>query len=213
VSGKLRQRTGRFDAGTRYDAWDPDLAMWVQGTLVWTALEGYALLVGPLPPTCRERYYQEAKRLARRFRVTDAFMPENYRAFGLYVDRVVGEELAVDAIARELASSVLNPPIPIALSPAGAAIRLVTAGLLPPRLRHDFSLHWGPGRQALFRALTASVRGTVRALPRSFRYWPHYYSALKRGIIRPQKCIFSWPLTARFQFSGRLGLRCTRGRS
>jgi uncharacterized protein (DUF2236 family) len=186
VSGKLRQRTGRFDAGTRYDAWDPDLAMWVHGTLIWTGLEGYAALVGPLPPSCRERYYQETKRIGRLFGVTDQVMPEDYRGFLRYVDRVIVEELAVGLATRELWSSVLNPPIPIALSPAGAATRLITGGLLPDRLRQVFSLHWGPGRQALFAALTASVRATVRGLPRSIRYWPHYHSALRRNNQTPE---------------------------
>jgi uncharacterized protein (DUF2236 family) len=186
VSGKLGRRSGRFAAGTSYDAWDPHLAMWVHGTLIWTAMEGYATLVAPLPLGCRERYYQEAKRLARLFGVTDEIMPEDYGGFLSYVGRVISEDVAVGPIARELAWSVLNPPIPIALSLAGAGTRLLTAGLLPARLRQDFLLPWDAGRRTLFRALTASVRSTVNALPGRVRYWPHYFSALRRNNQTPE---------------------------
>jgi uncharacterized protein (DUF2236 family) len=186
VRGTLREGTGRFPAGASYDAWDPELAMWVNGTLIWTALEGYALLVGPLTAEARERYYQEAKPFARLFGVTEAVMPADYPAFLSYVRGMVAHELAVGPVARELASSVLNPPVPAPLKPAGAAMRLVTAGILPSRVREEFSLAWGRGRQTLFRAVTPLVRPAVRALPAAVRYWPHYRSALRRNNHTPE---------------------------
>jgi uncharacterized protein (DUF2236 family) len=48
---------------------------------------------------------------------------------------------------------------------------LITAGLLPPRLRAEYGLEWGPGRERLLRLfLLAATAG--RIVPRRLRELP-----------------------------------------
>src|SRR3989442_3294578 len=71
VRGRMRKPVGRFDAGTPYDASDPNLALWVYASLLGTSLQVYGRFVRRLSLAHRERYYQEAKPFARLFGVGD----------------------------------------------------------------------------------------------------------------------------------------------
>ena len=181
VRGRLGRAIGPFTAGTSYDAGDPNLALWVHASLLATSIQVYGRFVRPLGLADRERYYQEAKPLARLFGVGDEALPPDYPAFRAYLARMVGgPELAVGEEARELAAHILAPPTPLLARPAVPALRRVTAWALPPRLRKDFGLSMGPGEAALVAGMAASSRLALRALPPSLRYWPHHRVARAR---------------------------------
>jgi uncharacterized protein (DUF2236 family) len=134
VRGGMSTPVGRVPAGTAYAADDPELAMWVHATLVWSALETYARFVGPIPEAGRARYYEESKRFARLFGVTDNVMPATYAGFAGYWRRaVVG--LAVGSAAARLADQILRPPFRFPLRATLPAMRAVTASLLPEPVR------------------------------------------------------------------------------
>ena len=181
VRGTLAAPAGALAAGVPYDARDPDLALWVHLTLVHAALSAYESFVGPLPAGERDAYVSETRRQAELFGVEPASVPQTHAAFAALVrETVEGPTLVVDGAARELAAEILHPPMPRALLPAGALLRTVTAGLLPPRLRSAFGLAWGPPERAAFAGAAASSRAAVPALPSSARYWAHYRAALGR---------------------------------
>jgi uncharacterized protein (DUF2236 family) len=189
VKGRLGVDVGPFVAGTAYDALDPELALWVYATLVYTAIQGYVQLVGPFPVPLRERYYQESKRFAAMFGVTREALPETYADFRRYVDSMVtAPTLAVGPQAGSLALDVLYPPLPTLARLAGPLVRLITAGLLPSRLRDAFGLRWRPADRHAFRMACATVRAALRALPQAARRWPHEAVALARmpGDSRPE---------------------------
>jgi len=119
-------------------------------------------------------------------------MPPDHGAFERYVDAMVGgRTLAVGEDGRKLGHDVLNPPVPMALQPAAAATRVVTAGLLPEALRQRFEISWTARERAVFRAITASTRVTVRGLPQAVRYWPHYRTAVRRASQHGKPANFS----------------------
>ena len=181
VRGRLRRPVGRFDAGTPYDASDPDLALWVHASLLGTSLQVYGRFVRRLSLADRERYYQESKLFARLFGVGDDVLPPDYRAFRDYVARMVrGPDLAVGEDARPLAAQILAPPVPLPARPALPPLRAVTAWLLPARLRGEFGLSWGRGKRALVGGLSGPTRLAVRTLPPRLRYWPHHGIARAR---------------------------------
>src|SRR2546425_1281965 len=104
---ELGKPVGRFDAGTPYDASDPNLALWVYASLLGTSLQVYGRFVRRLSLAHRERYYQEAKPFARLFGVGDDVLPPDYRAFRAYLARMVeGPDLAVGDDARLLAAQI-----------------------------------------------------------------------------------------------------------
>jgi uncharacterized protein (DUF2236 family) len=181
VRGALPADVGTLPAGTPYRASDPDLAMWVYATLVFTALESFSRFVGPLTEERRDRYYQEGKRFALLFGVTDLVMPADFPAFRAYLAEMIdGPTLAVGPAAADLASDILAPKLPGALRPIAPLAGPLTAALLPPRLRREYGLASGEARRRAFRGASAAARASIRALPPGVRYWPHYLVALRR---------------------------------
>jgi uncharacterized protein (DUF2236 family) len=185
VQGTLSSATGPFPAGSPYLATDPHLAMWVFATLVTVAIDVHDRFVGALSQARRGRYYQEAKRFARLFSVTDDVLPATYRDFREYVRETgEGSVLTVGEEARSLGRDVLQPPLPAAFRLTRPAAAAVTASLLPARLREDFGLGWGPSERVLASVVRTGVRATIGAWPRSVRYWDHYRAACSR-VRRP----------------------------
>ena len=182
VQGRLGEASGAFPAGSWYRAADPDLALWVHATLVWAALETFDRFVGRIERSDRGRYFEEAKRFAALFGVAEAVMPPTLGAFESYVFAMVeGPILAVGPEARGLAGQILEPPVPGPLAPSVPVMKVITAGLLPDRLRREFGLGWGPSSRAVFGSVAASTRAGLRLLPARARFWPHYLAAERRS--------------------------------
>jgi uncharacterized protein (DUF2236 family) len=179
VRGRLGEAVGHVPAGTSYAAEDPHLAMWVHATLVWSALETYGRFVGPLTTAQRARYFEEAKRFARLFGVTEAVMPGSYEEFTAYWDGAVAG-LNVGPTARRLADQILRPPFDFPLRTAVPAMRSVTASLLPESVRDRYALRLASADRALAATTAATLRATMPAWPPRARYWPHYLAAIAR---------------------------------
>jgi uncharacterized protein (DUF2236 family) len=163
VRGVLGESVGPFAAGTPYDGRAPDLVRWVWATLVDSALVVFERFVAPLEPAAREAYYADQCVLTRLLGVPPECVPETHDAFRAYFDeQVEGEVLSVGREAREISEAVLHPPG--GLGGAGT-VRLVTAGLLPARLREAFGLPWDEERAARLEALEASVRALRPSTP------------------------------------------------
>ena len=164
VHGRTSTDMGPFPAGTAYSAGDPELLLWVHATLVDTALLVHDRWVRPLGEGERSAYYEEMKTAARLFGTPDAVIPATFAGFTLYMERMLDSpELCVTPTARDIARTVMHPPLPRVLRPAMEAANLVTAGLLPSRLRAQYGLRWDPARAAL---VTGSREWTRRfAMP------------------------------------------------
>lgn len=171
---------GEAADGTRYDARDPDLLLWVWATLVESSVLVYSRYVRPLAPGDLERYYAEQTRFAVACGVPEGHWPEDWPAFLRYFDRVIGEDLRVTEDSRRIAAAVLEPAVAMPLRPAFALLTLVTVGLLPQRLRAAYGLAWGPRRERIFNASTVAVRRLLPLLPHLLRDFPAASAAHRR---------------------------------
>ena len=181
VRGVLDADVGPFARGTPYDASDPQLLFWVYATLVDTAPLVYERFVGPLTVGERAAYYEESKIGARLFAIPEPLIPPTLERFEEYVDEMVrGDVLAVGAAAREVAASILRPPVPLAFAPAFRAASFLAIGLLPPALRERFRFAWSPGQERVLRALAAATRVGLPLLPTFVRLMPHARRAARR---------------------------------
>jgi uncharacterized protein (DUF2236 family) len=152
VNGTLSQPAGPFPAGTPYSALDPALLLWVHATLVDSALLVHSQWVRPLSEAEQRAYYEDMKTCARLFGTPPDVIPATLADFREYVAQMLeGDEICVTDTAREIAKAVFNPPLPLVLRPAMEAIKVVTAGLMPPRLRRQYGLAWDPVRAAALR--------------------------------------------------------------
>jgi uncharacterized protein (DUF2236 family) len=159
--------------GTRYDALDMELLLWVHATLIDSAMVAYDLFVKPFAPDEKSEYYDDSKKLARLFEITEVFVPASLVDFDRYMDQMLsGNEIAVGPTARILAKDILCPS-PWVLKPAAPLLRLVTAGLLPERLREGYGLGWNERKEKKFRLFAKGIRRLLPLLPRPLRIVPN----------------------------------------
>jgi uncharacterized protein (DUF2236 family) len=160
------RRIHRHVTGPGYSAADPELQTWVNATLTDTALDLYGRLFGPLPEAVAERYYQDATEVAAVLGCPREAQPPDLRAFRAYFEGTVAG-LRVSPAARDLAHVVLRgQSLPAYLRPGLPLNRFVTAGLLPPPIRAQYGLSWGPRRDRALGALLRAAGRAGRALAR-----------------------------------------------
>src|SRR3984893_1840429 len=96
--------------GPGYAATDPQLLLWVQATLVYSAIHGYRSLVGPLSDAEADRYYQDTKEIGVLLGVPRQLYPASVEAFEAYLQGMIDrQEVAVGADARRMSEGVLHP--------------------------------------------------------------------------------------------------------
>lgn len=180
IRGVITEDVGAFARGTPYEGNDAAALTWVWATLMDTILAVHERFVRPLSPPFVERFYQESKRFAALFGLRDADLPRRYGDFRAYFEGMVASDtLTVGRPALEMSRFLLAPPAP-SLRPVFGWYRVITAGLLPPRLRQQFELPWGRLERLGFAASAAAVGPVYRATPRALRYLPAYVEAQKR---------------------------------
>jgi uncharacterized protein (DUF2236 family) len=173
VRGTLPATVGPFRRGTAYDANDPELLFWVHATLADTAVRVYERFVRPLTLADKTALYEESKVVARLFGVPDSIIPPALAAFNRYMDGMIrGPVLAVGRDSREIAASILRPPLPPGARQIVGANRFFTVGLLPPVLRRRYGLRWSPRRERALDAIAAMTRAGLPLLPRLARSFP-----------------------------------------
>ncbi len=161
VHGRLDAAVGPFAAGTSYHGRDPELVLWVWATLVDTALAVYRDFVGPLDVFALAEYHRDQRALALLLGAPADRTPGDPDSFRRWFDDMIaGDTLTVGAAARAIARAVLGSP-----GVARGPVRLITAALLPERLRRDFGIAWDDDRQRRYQQLVAGVRALRPARP------------------------------------------------
>jgi uncharacterized protein (DUF2236 family) len=180
---QARATTARVNAvhagvvGEGYRATEPALLAWVLATLIDTALTVHGLLVRPLSEEETALYYGDMLAVGEALGMPRTGLPADMAGFRAYMAEMIGS-LRVSAEAREIAGELFRGPL--ALRPAMWAVRELTAGLLPPPLRTQFGLRWGPRRDLLLRGTAAVSRTVVPRLPRRLRGPPGFLMPPRR---------------------------------
>jgi uncharacterized protein (DUF2236 family) len=190
VTGPVLDPAARaFSGAERYDARDPILAAWVHATLVDATLVAHHAWIQPLTREERTRFYAETRPIGLAFGIPDALLPADLDAFEAYLAEQVGPggPIRVTPTARDLARTVLNPPLgPLHPALAGIPPRISAwtlwpaVGLLPAAVRADYGLAWGPRERAVAAWLTTGFRAWRPILPRGFRTMPQASAADRR---------------------------------
>lgn len=155
---------GAAPGGTPYRAGDPGLLLWVHATLVDSALVTYETFVAPLSRDERDAYWREAWSIGRLLGIPARTFPPSIEDFDAYVAATVGR-LEVGQDARLLAGAVLRPPLRHVPRGLFWPNEVITAGLLPPRLRDQFGVRWDGRRALAYRGLVRTFRAAVRMSP------------------------------------------------
>ncbi|XRQ10812.1 oxygenase MpaB family protein [Actinomadura welshii] len=174
--------------GPDYEANDPELQVWVAATLFAVAAQFYQLLFRrSLSQAELEEFYQQSKVYATILGCPEERMPETYPLFREYYADML-RTIEVNDVSRAVADQVLHPRLPGGPlnAPALAAIRLLTAGLMPAPIREQYGWKWNAARERRFRLLIGVLRAVYPRLPLRVRTLPRdvYLTATRRMLAK-----------------------------
>lgn len=153
----------------RYNAFDPELQLWVAATLYRNGSDMYRRFFGEVPDADAERLYRQSSVYGTALQVKDDMWPATRAEFDAYWDRMI-ETAEVDDHVRAYVRRLLSggrAPLPVRL--AMPLQRFFTIGLLPPRIRDEFALPWSPRDQRRFDRIMTVLPGVYRRVPRPIR--------------------------------------------
>jgi uncharacterized protein (DUF2236 family) len=157
--------------GRRYDAFDPDLLLWVHACLVDSALLFERLTVGRLNDDGRQRFHEEQMTVAELLGLARARIPPTVRQLRAYIDEMVaGKELRVTDDAREFAGLFRDPPRETTWRPLVRRLAWWAFATLPPRLAADYGAPTSPVRTTALRVSLGALRLLRPAIPIRLRY-------------------------------------------
>lgn len=157
--------------GLHYDAFDPDLLLWVHAVLVDSALLFERLTVGRLTDEARERFHREQMVVAELLGLPRERIPPTVAGLRSHIEDVVASGiLRITEGATAVASMFRRPPPGAEWRPVLRRVAAWAFGTLPPRLRELYGVPGGAGRAAIHRAEWAALRLLRPAVPRRFRW-------------------------------------------
>ena len=146
----------------------------------------HAAITGVMPSEDRERYYAESRILAALFGIPQTSLPSSWEEFGAYNRAMWGSTtLTMTPGVRAIAEQILKGAKAWRGAPKWYGV--VTAGMLPPRLRKAFGLPYGEAEQRIADAAIGRIQRIYPALPERLRYVGPYQEAVARlsGRTRP----------------------------
>ncbi|OBK22342.1 oxygenase MpaB family protein [Mycobacterium asiaticum] len=160
-----------------YNAFDPELQLWVAACIYKGTIDVYRLFVGEIDDEDADRLYQQGMAIGTTLQVPPEMWPADRAAFDKYwqesldqvhIDDTVREFLYPIAVAR-----IRGLPLPgWVRGPLEQFNLLITSGFLPQRFRDEMGFTWDDDRQQRF-DLVMEVLATVNAmLPRIVREFP-----------------------------------------
>jgi uncharacterized protein (DUF2236 family) len=156
--------------GRSYDAFDPELLLWVHACLVDSALLFERLTVGGLDDAGRQRFHEEQMLVAEMLGLHRQRIPATVSGLRGYIDEmVVGEELEVTEDARDFARLFRDPPRDAKWRPLLRLIAWWAFATLPPRLADAYGAGRNLVRTTGLRASLGALRFVRPALPSGFR--------------------------------------------
>ena len=163
-----------------YNAFDPELQLWVAACLYWGTADLFRLMGIDLSRDQAEAFYQYASRLGTTLQVSEEMWPADLEAFDEYWEDGL-RQIQMDDLTRGYLQSLaglefLTKP----LGPLGAPLRpllrplghFLTLGYLPDHFRRELGLPWSDRKQRLFDSHIRLYAAVTRRSPRPLREFP-----------------------------------------
>ncbi len=176
-----RQAVDRSHAAVRsrpgspvaYDAFDPELQLWVAACLYRGAVDVRTRLHGPMDDATADAFYRRASVFGTTLQVRPDMWPADRGAFERYWQESLAH-VSIDDTVRSYLTDLMrlrHLPAPVRVAQAGFST-FVTTGFLPERFRDEMRLAWSDRDQRRFDLLLAAVGAASRALPGVVRRFP-----------------------------------------
>jgi uncharacterized protein (DUF2236 family) len=160
-----------------YNAFDPELQMWVGACIYKGIVDIYRIFVGEIDEEATERLFEEGISLGTMLQVPREMWPADQAAFDRYWEDSMAEVHIDDTVRQYLwpiaAGRVRGARLPAALQRRFDDFNLlITTGFLPQHFRDEMRLEWNPQMQRRFDRLMKGIRTVNNLMPRFIREFP-----------------------------------------
>ncbi|MGW1738081.1 oxygenase MpaB family protein [Nocardia sp. NPDC001965] len=167
----VRSRPG---STVKYNAFDPELQLWVAACIYRGVVDSLEYLYGPLDDDYADELYRESSRFGTTLQVRPEMWPADRAAFRAYWETKSAQISIDDEVKRYLLDQVvdLGPYGRVERALGRPVNRFFTTGFLPQRYRDELGLAWGPWRQRAFVVIMRAIGTVMRLGPERWRLYP-----------------------------------------
>ncbi|MEU0542099.1 oxygenase MpaB family protein [Nocardia sp. NPDC005978] len=157
-----------------YNAFDPNLQLWVAACIYRGVADALTLLYGPPDDEFADTLYRHAARFGTTLQMRPEQWPADRATFARYWQNKL-PELSFDA---EVKAYLLDQVVDLAPYGRGRRLalrrlnRFFTTGFLPQHFRDQLGLDWGPRRQRAFEVVMRTIGRVMQRLPERWRLYP-----------------------------------------
>lgn len=161
------------DSPVRYNAFDPELQLWVAACLYVGFRDARTLFLGPMDDATADGLYQYCSRLGTSLQVPRDAWPVDREAFEEYWRAGLAAVSYDEPVRAHLMKVVELRMVRRPLQWGNAGVnRFFTTGMLPPEVRTAMRLEWSAAQQRRFDRWVALLRVVTRLTPRWARNLP-----------------------------------------
>ncbi|MFC8047842.1 oxygenase MpaB family protein [Nocardia sp. NPDC057353] len=159
----------------RYNAFDPELQLWVAACLYQGVVDIERRMHGEWDEATADVFHLFAARLGTSLQMRPELWPADRAAFAAYWRSGLAACSIDDRTRAYLTGLIDLTMLPRPLRLFAPLQRFVVTGLLPPELRAEMQLPWSPRRERLLAVLLRTVGAVTRAMPSAVRLFPMNY--------------------------------------
>lgn len=165
------------DSPVSYNAFDPELQLWVAACIYKGGVDIYRTFVGEMSEEDADRLYLEGMSIGTTLQVPAQMWPPDRAAFDRYWQESL-QKVHIDDAVREFlypiaVSRVKGVRLPRWLRTRAESFNLlITTGFLPQRFRDEMRLPWNAAKQRRFDRLMAVIGAVNAMLPKAIRQFP-----------------------------------------
>jgi uncharacterized protein (DUF2236 family) len=177
VNGAHAQVYSTDESPVSYNAFDPELQMWVGACMYKGVVDIYKIFVGEIGDQVADQLFDEGIALGTMLQVPREMWPANQAAFDRYWDESMAQ-VHIDDEVRDFLWPIAAGRVRGVKLPALVQRRLddfnllITGGFLPQRFRDEMALDWDAEKQRRFDRLMRRIRFVNDLLPTMVRQFP-----------------------------------------
>lgn len=190
VNGSHRPVHSEPGAPVKYNAFDPNLQLWVAACLYWGVDDLYTRMRGPMEPALADEFYRYSARLGTTLQMRPEMWPADRVAFQQYWAENITKR-TIDDTVRDYFDEMIDlkwlSPVPRTLF--ARLHRFGVTALLPQHLRDQMGMTWTAKDERRFTALLRALSAVWTRMPPIIRAAPLNtclaYMRLQRRFGRP----------------------------
>lgn len=165
------------ESPVQYNAFDPELQLWVAACLYKGSVDIHRTFVGEMDDEEADRHYRDGMTLGTTLQVPPVMWPPDRAAFDRYwresLDKVHIDDAVREYLYPIAAWRISGVALPRLVRRVSESLwLLITTGFLPQRFRDEMRLPWDAAKQRRFDQLMGLVRTVDQLMPRFVRQFP-----------------------------------------